>query len=282
MLQRSPTYVLSLPDEDVIANVLRRVLPPKLAYAVTRWKNVGVQQFLYRRTRSHPEQIKRILLRRVQKELGPDYDVARHFTPAYDPWDQRLCIVPRGDLFAAIRSGKASVVTDQIETFTEQGIALTSGRELEADIVVTATGLSLVVLGEMRFTVDGEPVDFARTWAYKGMMSSGIPNLVSTFGYVNASWTLRADLVSEWVCRLVNHMDRVGARTVTPRLRPADADMPGRPWIADFSPSYIARAMHLFPKQGDREPWLNPQSYSEDKRSLRDGAIDDGVLCFSA
>lgn len=282
MLQRSPTYVLSLPDEDPIANLLRRVLPPKLAYAITRWKNVGLQQLVYQRTRSHPDQVKRILLRRVEKALGPGYDVARHFTPTYDPWDQRLCIVPRGDLFAAIRSGKASVVTDHIATFTPTGIKLASGLELDADIVVTATGLSLVVLGEMQFIVDGVPVDFGKTWAYKGMMSSGVPNLVSTFGYINASWTLRADLVSEWVCRLLNHMDRVGARAVTPRLRSSDADMPARPWIADFAPNYLARAMHLFPKQGDREPWLNPQSYTEDKRSLRGGPIDDGVLQFSA
>ncbi len=280
MLQRSPTYVVSRPDTDVIANALRRVLPDRWAYAVTRWKNVALQQLLYRRTRTHPAQVKRKLLDMVRKELGPDYDVATHFTPRYNPWDQRLCLVPNSDLFEAIRSGKASIVTDHIARFTETGITLASGRELDADIIVTATGLNLVVLGEMRFTVDGAPVDFAQTWTYKGMMYSGVPNLISTFGYINASWTLRADLTAEYACRLINHMDESGVRQVTPRLRDTDRDMPPRPWIDQFSSGYMQRVMHRFPKQGDREPWINPQNYSRDKKMIRLGPLEDGALVF--
>jgi monooxygenase len=281
MLQRSPTYVVSRPDTDVIANALRRVLPARWAYAATRWKNVGLQQLFYGHCRKHPEKVKSKLLEMVRKELGPDYDVATHFTPHYNPWDQRMCLVPNSDLFAAIRRGKASIVTDQIERFTEQGILLKSGKELAADIIVTATGLNLVTLGEMQFVVDGVPVDFAQTWTYKGMMYSGVPNLVSTFGYINASWTLRADLTSEYVCRLINHMDETGTRQVVPRLREADRNMPARPWIDQFSSGYMQRAMHRFPKQGDREPWINPQNYARDKKMIRSGTLQDGVLVFS-
>lgn len=282
MLQRSPTYVVSRPDKDAIANALRRILPASWAYAMTRWKNVALQQLLYRRTRTNPESVKKWLLDMVRKELGPDYDVATHFTPNYNPWDQRLCLVPNGDLFEAIRSGKASVVTDHVDRFTEKGILLKSGRELEADVIVTATGLDIVVLGEVQFAVDGQPVDFADTWSYKGMMYSDVPNLVCTFGYINASWTLRADLTSEYVCRLVNHMDRVGARIVVPRLRPSDAGMPARKWIDGFSAGYFARSLHRFPKQGDREPWINPQSYTKDRKMFREGPLEDGVLQFGS
>jgi cation diffusion facilitator CzcD-associated flavoprotein CzcO len=281
MLQRSPTYVVSRPDRDVIANGLRAVLPETWAYAITRWKNVALQQFLYRRTRTHPEQVKQKLLDMVRKELGPDYDVDTHFTPRYNPWDQRLCLVPNSDLFEAIRSGKASIVTDRIERFTETGIALASGRQLDADIIVTATGLNLVVLGEMQFVVDGGPVDFAQTWTYKGMMYSGVPNLVCTFGYINASWTLRADLTAEYACRLINHMDDRGMRQVTPRLRETDRDMPGRPWIDAFSSGYMQRMMHRFPRQGDREPWINPQNYARDRKMIRRAPLEDGALVFS-
>ena len=281
MLQRSPTYVISRPDEDIIANALRKVLPAEWAYAITRWKNVGLQQFFYGQTRKRPDRVKKRLLDMVRQELGPDYDVEKHFTPSYNPWDQRLCLVPNSDLFAAIRSGKASVVTDRIERFTETGIALASGEHLDADIVVTATGLELVVLGEVQFSVDGEPVVFSDTWTYKGMMYSGVPNMVSTFGYINASWTLRADLTAEYVCRLLSHMDEIGARQVVPRLRAADRDMPVRSWIDHFSSGYMRRAMHLFPKQGDREPWINPQNYTRDKKMIRFGPIEDGALVFS-
>ena len=280
MLQRSPTYVVSRPDRDVIANGLRAILPDTWAYAITRWKNVALQQLLYRRTRMHPERVKRKLLDLVRKELGPDYDVETHFTPRYNPWDQRLCLVPNSDLFEAIRSGKVSIVTDRVARFTERGIALASGAHLDADIIVTATGLELVVLGEMQFVVDRAPVDFAETWTYKGMMYSGVPNLVSTFGYINASWTLRADLTAEWVCRVLNHMDRTGTRRVTPRLRSADQAMAARPWIDQFSSGYVRRAMERFPKQGDRAPWLNPQNYSRDKHMIRSAPLEDGALVF--
>jgi cation diffusion facilitator CzcD-associated flavoprotein CzcO len=281
MLQRSPTYVVSRPDKDVIANFLRKILPEHWAYAITRWKNVGLQQFLYHQTRVNPERVKQKLLDMVRKELGPYYDVERHFTPRYNPWDQRLCLVPNSDLFEAIRSGKASVVTDTIERFTEKGIELKSGETLEADIIVTATGLNLVVLGEMQFAVDGKPVDFADTWTYKGMMCSDVPNMVSTFGYINASWTLRADLTSEYVCRLLNHMDETGTRQVTPRLREIDRNMPARPWIDDFSSGYMQRMMHRFPKQGDHAPWVNPQNYTRDKKMIRHAPLEDGALIFS-
>ncbi len=281
MLQRSPTYVISMPDTDVINRVLRWFLPDRWAYAITRWKNIGFQQWIYRRTRKTPGWVKKALLRRVRKELGPDYDVEKHFTPSYNPWDQRLCLVPNSDLFAAIRSGKASVVTDHIETFTETGIRLKSGQHLEADLIVTATGLDLIVLGDVRFDVDGEQVAFPDTWSYKGIMYSGVPNLVSTFGYINASWTLRADLTAEYACRVINYMDAHGHRQCTPRLRSTDADMVARPWIAEFSAGYIQRVVGKMPKQGDREPWLNPQNYRSDKTMFREGRIADDVLTFS-
>ncbi len=281
MLQRSPTYVVSRPDRDVIANFLRRVLPEKAAYAITRWKNTAMQQWFYGRTRTAPEKVKKKLLKWVRQELGPNYDVETHFTPSYNPWDQRLCLVPNSDLFRAIRSGRASVVTDRIETFTEKGILLASGRELEADIIVTATGLELVVLGGAEFMVDGEPVDFAKTVSYKGMMYSDVPNMVSTFGYINASWTLRADLIAAFACRLLNHMDETGTRQCTPRLRDSDRGMPLRPYIDDFSSGYMQRVMHLFPRQGDREPWINPQNYRRDRKMFLQGALEDDVLEFA-
>lgn len=282
MLQRSPTYVLSQPDTDWIANVLRKLLPAKMAYAITRWKNITIQQWIYRRTRTSPDKVKRTLLKWVRKELGEDYDVDKHFTPDYDPWDQRLCLVPNGDLFVAIRSGKVSVVTDQIDTFIENGIRLQSGAELDVDVIITATGLDLLVLGGVQFVVDGKPIDFAKTYTYKGIMSSGVPNMMSTFGYINASWTLRADLTAEYFCRVVNHMDAGGYQQFTPRLRAEDRDMQARPWITGFSPGYMQRELDRLPKQGDREPWINPQNYRLDKKMFLKGAIDDGTLRFSA
>jgi len=281
MLQRSPTYVVSRPDVDAIGDVLRKVLPAKAAYALTRQKNVALGHFIYQQSRTRPAKMKARLLGMVRKELGPTYDVDTHFTPTYNPWDQRMCLVPNADLFAAIRSGKAEVVTDQIETFTETGIRLVSGAHLDADIVVTATGLQLVTLGEMDFVVDGEPVDFANTWTYKGFAYSDVPNLASSFGYINASWTLRADLICEYVCRLLNHMTQTGTEQCTPRLRASDLEMPARPWIVDFSSGYMQRVMHKFPKQGDREPWINPQSYMRDKKLFRKAPVDDGVMRFT-
>ncbi len=280
VLQRSPTYVVSRPDKDVIANVLRKILPPSWAYAITRWKNVWLSQYIYRRSRTRPERLKKMLLDRVRKELGPDYDVERHFTPRYNPWDQRLCLVPNADLFKSIRAGKTVMVTDNIASFTETGIALASGQTLPADIIITATGLNLEVLGGAAFSKNGQPISFADTWAYKGLMFSDVPNMVFTFGYINASWTLRADLIAEFFCRLINEMDRQGARVCVPQLRASDSAMPARPFIDDFSAGYMQRMMHRFPKQGDREPWLNSQNYGRDRKMLREGALDDGVLQF--
>ena len=216
----------------------------------------------------------------LRKELPTDYDIDKHFTPSYDPWDQRLCLVPNSDFFEAINSGKASIVTDHIDTFTEKGILLKSGEELNADIIVTATGLDLLVLGGMEIIVDGEQVDISKSFSYKGMMFSDVPNLVSTFGYINASWTLRADLTAEYFCRLLNHMDEAGFSQYTPRLD--EQDMQARDWITAFSSGYMQRAMHMLPRQGDKEPWLNTQNYVLDKKMIRGEAIDDGVLSFSS
>ena len=279
MLQRSPTYVVSRPARDGIANAMRSVLPERLAYKMTRWKNVTLQNLFYKRARTKPEKMKDTLLGLARKQIGDEL-VEHHFTPSYNPWDQRLCLVPDSDLFNAINAGKASVVTDHIETFTETGIQLKSGKTLQADLIITATGLKLVVLGEAQFSIDGAPVDFSKTWTYKGMGYSDVPNMITTFGYINASWTLRADLTSEYVCRLINHMDKTGTRQCSPRLRPEDQNMPAREWITDFPAGYMNRAMHLFPKQGDKEPWLNPQDYMRDKKLFRERPVDDGVMLF--
>jgi len=281
MLQRSPSYFLALPDRDIVANFLRKILPEQWAYAITRWKNTSLQQFFYRATRTRPDKIKRFLLKRIGKTLGNKEAVDTHFTPSYAPWDQRLCIVPNNDFFKAIKSGKASVVTDHIDRFTETGVELASGQSLEADIIVTATGLKLSVLGDTQFEVDDEPVNFSKTYTYKGIMCSGVPNLISTFGYINASWTLHADLIAEYAGKIINHMDATGHRQCTPQLRDKDRNMSARPWITDFSSGYIQRSMHLFPKQGDHEPWINPQNYNRDKKLLRDKPIEDGVLIFN-
>jgi cation diffusion facilitator CzcD-associated flavoprotein CzcO len=281
MLQRSPTYVWSMPDTDAVANLLRKVLPEGLAYRLTRWKNTRLQQLLYWRSRTAPERMKAWLLRQVQRQLGPDYDVAKHFTPSYNPWDQRLCLVPNGDLFTAIKSGKASVVTDTIVTWDERGIQLASGERLDADLIVTATGLQVVALGEVEFTVDGVPVDFSKTWSYKGFAYSDVPNMASSFGYINASWTLRADLICDYVCRLLNWMERTGTDQCTPRLRPTDRAMTPRPWIENFSSGYVQRVLDQMPRQGDREPWLNPQNYQRDRKMFRQAPVDDGVMRFT-
>ena len=280
MVQRSPTYMVARPDTDVIANLLRKVLPEKVAYAITRWKNIRFQQVVYRRTRTHPDRVRKKLLDLVRKEVGPDYDVDTHFAPRYNPWDQRLCLVPNSDFFESLNAGRSSIVTGHIDTFTETGVRMQSGEELEADIIITATGLDLVLLGGTELFVDGEPVRPADTFSYMGMMYSDVPNLVTTFGYINASWTLRADLTAEYACRIINHMDQNGYRQCTPRLRPEERDMPARNWITEFSSGYMQRVMHLFPKQGDRAPWLNTQNYGEDRKLLLRRDVDDGVLEF--
>ena len=281
MLQRSPTYVVSRSDQDAVANFLRKILPEKWAYALTRWKNVEMQRFFFNRTRTQPQKVKAKLLEMVRQELGDDYDIEKHFTPTYNPWDQRLCLVPNADLFKAIKSKKAEVVTEQIDTFVPEGVRLKNGETIEADIIVTATGLNLEVLGGATFSVDGNPINFAETFSYKGMMYSDVPNLIQTFGYINASWTLRADLTSEYGVRVLNHLSKTNTTQVTPRVTAADADMPARPWIVDFPAGYMERSMHLFPKQGDRQPWLNTQNFALDRKTIRNAPVEDGSLIFS-
>src|SRR5215831_3345313 len=278
MLQRSPTYIVSLPARDRVANVLRSFLLTKLAYAMTRWKNVLFGMVFFKLCRSRPEMIKNWILKGVKKELGESYDLNTHFTPRYKPWDQRMCLVPDGDLFNALKSGKASIVTDTIETFTERGIKLKSGRELEADLIVTATGLTLEVLGGMQLSVDGRSVDIGKTLCYKGMMYSDVPNLASSFGYTNASWTLKCDLTCNYVCRVLNYMDAHGVRQCTPRNRVPD--LKTEPFL-DFSSGYVQRSMHKFPLQGARAPWKLYQNYALDIVTLKYGAVDDGVMEFS-
>jgi monooxygenase len=275
MLQRSPTYMVSRPSEDRLANRLRARLPSKVAYAITRWKNVLLQLFFYNLARRRPETVRRRLIDGVRAILGPDYDVATHFTPSYRPWDQRLCLVPDADLFEAIRRGRAEVVTGHIETFTASGIRLKDGRELEADLVVTATGLVLELLGGMTVAVDGKVVNFAKTLSYKGMMYSDVPNFASSFGYTNASWTLKCDLTCEYVCRLLGHMQENGIVQATPRT--GGRVIETAPWL-DFTSGYIVRAMEKFPKQGTSAPWRLHQNYARDLVAIRFGAIDDGVL----
>jgi cation diffusion facilitator CzcD-associated flavoprotein CzcO len=278
MLQRSPTYVVSRPAEDGMANWLRAHLPAKLAYQIVRWRNVLMGMYFYRLTRKKPAQVKAQIIRMVRDQLGPGYDVETHFTPTYNPWDQRLCLVPDADLFQAIKAGSASVVTDRIETFTEDGLRLASGAELAADIIVTATGLNLKVLNGVRLTVDGARIEPAKALAYKGMMYEGVPNLASAFGYTNASWTLKCDLTCEYVTRLLNHMKAKGLRQVTPVN--TDPGVEPRPWL-DFSSGYVQRAIGAFPKQGSKAPWKLHQNYALDLMSLRYSPLEDGVLTFS-
>jgi monooxygenase len=279
MLQRSPTYIVSLPAEDRIANRLRRFLPDGVAYALVRWKNVLLQMLVYQLSRRRPELVKRMVRRGVERNLPAGYDIDTHFKPRYNPWDQRMCLVPDGDLFEAIREGSASVVTDQIKTFTESGLELESGDELEADVIVTATGLNLLFLGGLEIVVDGEELDLPRTMTYKGMMLSGVPNFAFTTGYTNASWTLKADLVSEYVCRLLSHMDAHGYRQCMPEIAdPSITEMP----LLDFTSGYVLRALDQFPKQGSKVPWRLRQNYALDVPMVRFGAIDDGSMRFSS
>ncbi|AQA20763.1 flavin-binding monooxygenase-like family protein [Rhodococcus sp. MTM3W5.2] len=274
MLQRSPSYVLSVPDEDVMANRLRAVLPSKLAYGIVRWKNVLRFMLFFTMSRRAPGVVKRLLRRQVQAQLPAGFDVDAHFTPRYDPWDQRMCFVPHGDLFRAIRHGRADIVTDRIETFTERGISLASGTELAADIIVTATGLKLIVGGGVELSVDGAPVDAAKALSYKGMMLSDVPNFASCIGYTNASWTLKCDLTCEYVCRLLNHMAANGYRQCTPRnVDPSITTMP----IIDFSSGYVQRSIHEFPKQGSKKPWRLYQNYALDIAMLKFGSVDDAM-----
>jgi monooxygenase len=277
MLQRSPTYIVSLPGRDAIAAWLYRWLPERLAHGLTRWKNVLLTQFFYTLARRRPELMKRKILGAVRKQLGPDYDVGKHFTPTYNPWDQRLCLAPDGDFFEGIRAGKASVVTDQIDTFTETGLQLRSGERLEADIVVTATGLDLTILGGIEVVVDGAAVDLSKALLYKGMMLSDVPNLTAALGYTNASWTLKSELTAQYVCRLLNHMDAQGYAWCVPSRR--DASIAEEPAIS-LTSGYVQRASAILPKQGSKRPWRLHQNYALDMAALTFGALEDGTMVF--
>ncbi|HST67115.1 MAG TPA: NAD(P)/FAD-dependent oxidoreductase [Mycobacteriales bacterium] len=273
MLQRSPSYIMTLPKQDVILEKLHQRLPDKLATRIGRGKNLALQMVLYQLAQRAPRLMRRLLMAGVRKQLPAGYPVDTHFRPAYDPWDQRLCFVPDGDLFAAISSGKAAMVTDTIDTFTETGIRLGSGTELPADIVVTATGLTLLAIGGMRLSVDGEPVELAEKVAYKGMMLSGVPNFALAIGYTNASWTLKCDLVSEYVCRVLNELARTGARVVTPVPPPPGPREP----LLNLESGYIRRGIDRLPRQGPGRPWRLNQNYAQDVLLFRHGPVTDEV-----
>jgi cation diffusion facilitator CzcD-associated flavoprotein CzcO len=278
MLQRSPSYILSIPSEDPIANTLRRFLGPRVAYPIARWKNVAISSLVYQLSQRRPKLMRKLLRRGVAAQLPEGFDVDTHFNPSYGPWDQRLCLVPDGDLFRALGRGQASMVTDRIERFTPAGLRLESGAELAADVVVSATGLNLLAIGGIELVVDGEPVSLPERLAYKGMMLSGVPNFAFTIGYTNASWTLKADLVAEYACRLLTHMERRGYRRCVPvaddpRVRPQP--------LLDFAAGYVQRSIHLFPKGGSRAPWRLGMNYAQDVVTLRHGGLEDDALRFS-
>jgi cation diffusion facilitator CzcD-associated flavoprotein CzcO len=278
MLQRSPTYILSRPAVDVVARWLDRTLPSGVAYGITRWKNVVLGMAFFKLSRRFPERVKKLIVNEVRKKLHEGFDVDTHFTPSYRPWDQRLCLVPDGDLFEAIVDDRVEVVTDHIESFTETGLQLRSGKLLEADVVVTATGLKLLLLGDVELTVDGQPVEVGKTMNYRGTMLSDVPNLAISLGYTNASWTLKCDLVCEFVCRILNHMESGGYRRCVPRLR--ELGLTQEP-LLDFSSGYVQRSLSQLPKQGSKAPWKLHQNYLRDLLGLRYGAVEDGVLEFS-
>jgi cation diffusion facilitator CzcD-associated flavoprotein CzcO len=278
MLQRSPSYIISLPAKDPLAGLLTRVLPTRLMYPIVRWKNVLLTLAIYRLSRRRPARMKWLLRKQLERSLPRGFDIDTHFTPRYEPWDQRMCVVPDGDLFEAIGDGRVSIVTDRIETLTETGIALASGRELEADLIVTATGLQMVPFGGMQLSVDGSEVDLGSALVYRGMQLGGVPNMAFAFGYSNQSWTLGSDLTCEQVCRLLQHMDRHGHAVCTPRNRdPAVTPVP----FADLTSGYVLRSIDQFPKQGSRSPWWREQDYVRNRRAMRRDPIDDPALDFA-
>ena len=258
-------------------NKLRALLPARVAYSLTRWKNVLYGMWIYALSRSKPDAVRDKLLSLARAELGPDYDIATHLTPRYNPWDQRLCLVPDSDLFKALKANSAEIMTDQIDRFNQHGIALKSGKQLHADLIITATGLDLKLLGGMAISVDGARVELPATISYKGMMFSGVPNLASSFGYTNASWTLRADLICEYVCRLLNHMERTGTRQCTPRLN--DPSVTAQDWVS-LTSGYFQRSQHKLPKQGSKAPWQARQNYVSDLLNIKFARVDDGVMEF--
>ena len=283
MLQRSPTYFFSRPNVNEVADMLRDLdIPEEWTHEIVRRKALKDGDEIARMSFEHPELVRDELIGLVRAELPEGYDVETHFTPRYLPWRQRIAMVPDGDLFKGICSGKASVVTDEIETFTETGIDLKSGESLDADIIITATGFELSVLGDIDFTVDGQAFDFADSVTYRGLMFTGVPNLLYVFGYFRYSWTLRADLISDFVCRLLGHMNELDASIVVPQLRDEDADMGLLPWVdpENFNPGYLTRSMHLMPKQGDRKPWQLLHDYMVEKEELPAADLDDGALTY--
>jgi cation diffusion facilitator CzcD-associated flavoprotein CzcO len=283
MLQRSPTYFRTGRNAIALAEELRALqIQEDWIHEIVRKKILYEQDIFTRRSFSEPEVVKQELLGAVRAVLGPDYDVDTHFTPSYRPWRQRIAFVPDADLFKGIASGKASVVTDEIERFTETGLLLKSGKVLDADIIVTATGFHLNVLGDIAFTIDDKPLVFSDTVTYRGMMFTGVPNMAWVFGYFRASWTLRADLVGDFVCRLLTHMDAKGAHRVVPALRPEDKDMPLLPWIdsENFNPGYIMRGIHLLPKRGDKPQWQHTQDYWAEKDEFPAIDLDDGTFVY--
>ena len=275
MLQRSPTYIVSRPSKDLIANFLRAALPNRAAYTISRWKNVLLGMFFYAVSRKKPAAMKWLIAKGIKKELGEE--AVKDFTPSYNPWDQRLCLVPDSDLFTAIRDGKASIKTDQIETFTETGLQLKSGENLDADIIVTATGLVLKLMAGLDLVVDGKPVEMSKTLAYKGMMYSDVPNVASAFGYTNASWTLKCDLTAEYICRMLKFMDKNDFQIATPRVN--DSSIEAEP-VLDFNSGYVLRALDTLPRQGSKPPWKLHQNYVKDLSMLRYGRLDDGTMEF--
>jgi cyclohexanone monooxygenase len=278
MLQRSPTYMVARPSDDAAALWLYRHLPRPLAYDVTRWKNVLVGMFFYRLLRRWPQRAKQRLVGLASKALGPEFDVAKHFTPRYNPWDQRVCALPNGDLFQAIKSGRASVVTDQIARLSANGIELASGEVLTADVIVSATGLKLNVLGDIDLSVDGAAFDPSKALTYKGMMLSDLPNCVMTYGYTNASWTLKADLTASYVCRLLHFMERHQYAVASPEGDPHEERLP----FLGFTSGYVQRSIDALPKQGRRWPWRVYQNYLADLFAIRWSRIDDGVMRFKS
>ncbi len=280
MLQRTPTWMFSRPAKDAVANFLRKVLPEKIAYGITRFKNIRMQDFTFKTARNKPEKVKEALHRRIEKVLGPDYDKSA-FTPPYNPWEQRLCLVPDNDLFEAMKSGRASIVTGQIAKFERDGVRLQSGELLPADIVVTATGLRLAIAGKVKVSLAGEPVDLSQRYYYKGCMFSNLPNLAVVFGYLNASWTLRADINSEFICRVLNYMQKTGANLATPVLTPQAEAQLVEDDLFDFSSGYIQRGKQIMPKSATEYPWRLNQEYLFDRKVLREGAVDDGILAFT-
>lgn len=282
LLQRSPSYILALPSFDPIGKLTNLIFPERLAHTLNRKRYIALQSFFYKKARRHPNQTKRFLIKLLRTRLGSDYDIEKHFIPKYNPWDQRLCLSPDGDFFDAINSGQVEVITDEIETLTPRGINLKSESTFATDIIITATGLKLKLLGGIDFYKDGNRIEMSDTFSYKGLMFSNVPNLFSTMGYVNASWTLRSELASEFICRVLNKMTSVSANEVVPILKDTNQLNTENFFGANFSPGYIMRDLDIFPKQADKDPWRFIQNYRLDKKSVRRGPLEDGVLNFKS